>query len=97
MGRVKTINKGKFSKRKKETKAPVEAPFVPPKLRRAAKSLPDKTIEIFEGMSVKELADRCGESTVTIQNIIADVGDKVDSEFDTLNIDIAELVAMVFS
>ncbi|KAK6138214.1 hypothetical protein DH2020_028048 [Rehmannia glutinosa] len=92
--RVKVVNSGKFSKRKKETQAPVEAPYVPPKLKRAAKSLPDKTIEIFEGMTIGELAKRCGESTATIQNIIINVGEKTDSDFDALSIDIAELVAM---
>ncbi|KAG8371138.1 hypothetical protein BUALT_Bualt13G0055600 [Buddleja alternifolia] len=86
--------KGKFSKRKKETRPPVETPYVPPKLKRAAKSLPDKTIEIFEGMTILELAKRCGESTATIQNIIINVGEKADSEFDALSVDIAELVAM---
>ncbi|KAK6138471.1 hypothetical protein DH2020_027791 [Rehmannia glutinosa] len=92
--RVKVVNSGKFSKRKKETQAPVEAPYVPPKLKRAAKSMPDKTIEIFEGMTIGELAKRCGESAATIQNIIINVGEKTDSEFDALSIDIAELVAM---
>lgn len=86
--------KGKFSKRKKEDKPPVDAPYVPPKLKRSVKSLPDKTIEIFEGMTIVELAKRCGESTSTIQNIITNVGERADSEFDALSIDIAELVAM---
>lgn len=93
---MKVVSGGKFSKRKKETQAPVETPYVPPKLKRAAKSLPDKTIEIFEGMSILELAKRCGESTTTIQNVITNVGEKADSEFDSLSTDIAELVAMVF-
>ncbi|KAK4482733.1 hypothetical protein RD792_009900 [Penstemon davidsonii] len=87
-------NKGKFSKRNKETKPAVETPYVPPKLKRAAKSLPDKTIEIFEGMTIGELAKRCGESIASVQNIIINVGEKADSEFDSLSIDIAELVAM---
>ncbi|GER40905.1 translation initiation factor IF-2 [Striga asiatica] len=91
--RVKSFS-GKFSKRKKENKPPVETPYVPPKLKRAAKSLPDKTIEIFEGITIGELAKRCGESIPTIQNIIVNVGEKADSEFDGLSIDIAELVAM---
>ncbi|XP_073150463.1 uncharacterized protein [Henckelia pumila] len=86
--------KGKFSKRKKEDKPPVETPYVPPKLKRSVKSLPDKTIEIFEGMTIVELAKRCGESISTIQNIIINVGERVDSEFGALSIDIAELVAM---
>ncbi|KZV30550.1 translation initiation factor IF-2, mitochondrial [Dorcoceras hygrometricum] len=88
------LNKGKFSKRKKDAKPPVDAPYVPPKLKRSMKSLPDKTIEIFEGMTINELAKRCGESTSTIQNIIINVGERADSEFGALSIDIAELVAM---
>ncbi|GFQ05905.1 translation initiation factor if-2 [Phtheirospermum japonicum] len=94
--RVKVVNSGKFSKKKKENKPPVDTPYVPPKLMRAAKSLPDKTIEIFEGMTVGELARRCGDpvSIATIQNIIVNVGENAVSEFDALSIDIAELVAM---
>ncbi|XP_011090318.1 uncharacterized protein LOC105171023 [Sesamum indicum] len=92
--RVKVLNSGKFSKRTKDTQPPVETPYVPPKLKRAAKSLPVKTIEIFEGMTIVELAKRCGESVATIQNIITNVGEKADSEFEALSIDIAELVAM---
>ncbi|KAL6575732.1 hypothetical protein OROHE_000713 [Orobanche hederae] len=92
--RVKVVNSGKFSKRKKDNQPPVETPYVPPKLKRAAKSLPDKTIEIFEGITIRELSERSGESIATIKNIIINVGEKADSEFDALSIDIAELVAM---
>ncbi|KAL1558256.1 translation initiation factor IF-2-like [Salvia divinorum] len=91
--RPKVVTSGKFSKRKKEAKPAVETPYVPPKLTRTGKSL-DKTIEIFEGMTIVELAKRCGESISTIENIITNVGEKTDSEFDSLSIDIAELVAM---
>lgn len=89
-----TPRKGKFKKRPTSTQPPVEAPYVPPKLKRAAKSLPDKTIEIFEGMTTVELAKRTGESISTVQNILINVGEKIDSEFDPLSIDIVELVAM---
>lgn len=92
---LKAQRKGKFKKRPKSSAPPVEAAYVPPKLKRVARSLPDKTIEIFEGMTVLELAKRCGESIPTMQNILVNVGEKVDSEFDPLSIDIAELVAMV--
>lgn len=92
---LKTPRKGKFKKRPTSTQLPVEAPYVPPKLKRAAKSLPDKTIEIFEGMTTVELAKRSGESISSVQNILVNVGEKIDSEFDPLSIDIAELVAMV--
>lgn len=92
---IKTTKRGKFKKRNTSTQPPVEAPYVPPKLKRAAKSLPDKTVEIFEGITTVELAKRCGESISTVQNIIVNVGEKVDSDFEPLSVDIAELVAMV--
>lgn len=87
--------KGKFKKRPTSTQAPVEAPYVPSRLKKTSKSLPDKTIDIFEGMTIKELAKRSGESISALQIILTNVGEKVGSEFDSLSIDIAELVAMV--
>ncbi|KAM7491455.1 hypothetical protein LguiA_034376 [Lonicera macranthoides] len=93
---LKTPKRGKFAKRSNTTQPPVEAPYVPPKLKRTSKSLADKTIDIFEGMTIIELAKRSGESVPTLQNILVNVGEKVDSEFDPLGIDIAELVAMGF-
>ncbi|XVF53019.1 hypothetical protein PTKIN_Ptkin05aG0065300 [Pterospermum kingtungense] len=47
--------KGKFVKREKKTQPPVEAPYVP-KLKRFSKSLQEKTVEIFDGMTMVELA-----------------------------------------
>lgn len=91
----KTSKRGKFVKRAR-TEPPVEAPYVPPKLKRTNKSFPDKTIDIFEGMTIVELAKRTGESISTVQDILVNVGEKVESEFDPLSVDIAELVAMVF-
>lgn len=96
MERGKTKEKvysGKYSKRKKEPKPAVDTPYVPPKLLRSANYY--KTIEIFDGITVLELAKRSGESITSIQNIITHAGEKADSEFDALGIDIAELVAMV--
>ncbi|XP_048320127.2 uncharacterized protein LOC107430122 isoform X1 [Ziziphus jujuba] len=90
---LKTPKKEKFVKRDK-TQAPVEAPYVPPKPQRTTKPVPDKTIEIFEGMTIVELAKRTGESISSLQSILVNVGEKVDSEFDPLSIDVAELVAM---
>lgn len=91
---VKT--KGKFSKReKKPDKPPVEAPYVPPRLKRLAKGLPEKTVDIFEGMTLLELSKRTGESVVVLQSILINVGETVSSEFDTISIDVAELLAMV--
>ncbi|KAM1397139.1 hypothetical protein ACFX2I_014748 [Malus domestica] len=91
---LKTPKKGKFKKRDHKAHPPVEAPYVPPKPQRTAKSMPDKMIEIFEGMTVVELAKRTGESIPTLQSILTNVGEKVDTEFDPLSIDVSELIAM---
>ena len=91
----KPSSRGKFAKRVR-TEPPVEAPYVPPRPKRTTKSLLDKTIDIFEGMTIVELAKRTGESIPTLQEILVNVGEKVESEFDPLGIDIAELVTMVF-
>lgn len=91
---LKTPSRGKFVKKNKRTEAPVEAPYVAPKLKRTSKSSADRIIDIFEGMTVVELAKRSGESIHSLQEILANVGEKVDSEFDPLSVDVAELVAM---
>ncbi|KAJ9555279.1 hypothetical protein OSB04_009893 [Centaurea solstitialis] len=90
---LQTNRKGKFKKRPAITKAPVETPYVPPKLQKTSKTS-DRTVEVFEGMTTVELAKRCGQSVATLQNILLNVGEKVGSEFDPLGIDIAELLAM---
>lgn len=93
---LKIQKKGKFKKRTKDSSPPVEAPYVPPRLKKAASSsLSDKTVEIFEGMTIVELAKRSGVSISVVQDILINVGEKVDSEYDPLSIDISELVAMV--
>ncbi|KAJ6393592.1 hypothetical protein OIU77_022930 [Salix suchowensis] len=89
---LKTQKKGKFAKRIK--KPPVDAPYVPPKLKRISKSLQDKTIDIFEGMTIVELAKRTGQSVISLQELLVNLGEKVVSEFDPLKIDVAELVVM---
>ncbi|CAH2071119.1 unnamed protein product [Thlaspi arvense] len=87
--------KGKFSKREKKTdQPPVEAPYVPPRLKRLAKGLPEKTVDIFEGMTLLELSKRTGESLAILQSILVNVGETVGSEFDTISVDEAELLAM---
>lgn len=93
---LKTPTRGKFAKRGTRTQPPVEAPYFAPTLKRTAKSLPDRTVDIFEGMTIVELAKRTGGSIRVLQDILVNVGEKVDSEFDPLSIDVAELVAMVF-
>ncbi|KAB2608839.1 translation initiation factor IF-2 [Pyrus ussuriensis x Pyrus communis] len=90
---LKTPKKGKFKRRDHKAHPPVEAPYVPPKPQRTTKSMPDK-IEIFEGMTVVKLAKRTGESIPTLQSILTKFGEKVDTEFDPLSIDVSELIAM---
>lgn len=92
---LKAPRKVKYKKKPTSTQPPVEAPYVPPRLRRISKSLPDKTIDIFEGMTVMELAKSSGESISDLENILTHVGETIGSEFDSLSIDVAELVAMV--
>ncbi|CAN8246498.1 unnamed protein product [Cochlearia groenlandica] len=90
---VKT--KGKFSKReKKSDKPPVDALYMPPRLKRLEKGMPEKTVDIFEGMTLLELSKRTGESLAVLQSILTNVGEIVSSEFDTISIDVAELLAM---
>ncbi|PON94689.1 Translation initiation factor aIF-2, bacterial-like [Trema orientale] len=91
---LKAPKREKFVKRDNKSQPPVEAPYVPPRLQKSTKSLLDKTIDIFEGMTILELAKRSGQSVSTLQGILVNVGEKVDSEFDPLSIDLAELVAM---
>uniref|UniRef100_A0A1J3CUF0 Translation initiation factor IF-2, mitochondrial n=1 Tax=Noccaea caerulescens TaxID=107243 RepID=A0A1J3CUF0_NOCCA len=86
--------KGKFSKGAKPDKPPVEAPYVPPRLKRLAKGLPEKTVDIFEGMTLLELSKRTGELLSILQSILVNVGETVTSEFDTISVDVAELLAM---
>ncbi|XP_030524579.1 translation initiation factor IF-2 isoform X2 [Rhodamnia argentea] len=91
---LRTPKREKNFKRQNRTQPPVEAPYVPPKVKTVTKSSVDKTVDIFEGMTIVELAKRTGESLSSLQDILLNVGEKVESEFDPLSIDIAELVAM---
>lgn len=90
----KTAKKGKFKKRTKSTAPPVEKPYIPPKLKKTGSSSAERKIDIFEGMTIVELAKRCGESIPVVQDILLNMGEKIESEFDPLSIDVAELVAM---
>lgn len=92
---LKTQKREKFVRRDGKNQPPVEAPYVPPKPKHTIGSVPDKTIEIFDGMTIVELAKRSGESISRLQEILTNVGEKINSEFDPLSIDVAELVAMV--
>ncbi|KAL6650779.1 hypothetical protein ACP70R_009704 [Stipagrostis hirtigluma subsp. patula] len=91
---LKAPKKEKRVKKENRTQPPVEAPYVAPKPKIATKSLPDKTVEIFDGMTFLDLSKRTGAYLSTLQGILADLGEKVESEFDSISIDLAELVAM---
>ncbi|CAL9780715.1 unnamed protein product [Musa acuminata subsp. burmannicoides] len=91
---LKAPRKEKHVRRETRTQAPVETPYVPPRQKPSAKSFHDKTVEIFEGMTILELAKRTGASIGSLQEIMKNVGEKVDSEFDPISVDVAELVAM---
>lgn len=92
---LKAPKKEKRVRRENRTQPPVEAPYVAPKLKIAVKSSPDKTVEIFDGMTLLDLSKRTGASISALQGILADIGEKVESEFDSISIDLAELAAMV--
>lgn len=88
--------KAKYSKRDKKTdKPPAEAPYVPPRQEKTSKGTAEKTVEVFEGMTLLEFSKRTGESFPVLQSILFDVGETVSSEFDSISIDVAELLAMV--
>ncbi|KAK9154775.1 hypothetical protein Sjap_002255 [Stephania japonica] len=91
---LKAPKREKYAKKDNKSQPPVEAPYVPPKRNQTAKSVLSRTVDIFEGITISELGKRTGESTSSLQDILLNVGEKVDSVFDPLSIDVAELVAM---
>lgn len=92
---MKTPKKEKYVRKDSRNQPPVETPYVPRNVA-ATKVNPDKTIEIFEGMTLVELAKRTGKSVSSLQDILINVGEKVESEFEPLSMDVSELVAMVY-
>ncbi|KAF9614586.1 hypothetical protein IFM89_019369 [Coptis chinensis] len=46
------------------------------------------------GMTIPELANRTGRSIPFLEEILVNVGEEVGSEFDPVNIDVVELIAM---
>ncbi|CAL0313624.1 unnamed protein product [Lupinus luteus] len=90
---LKTPKREKYVRKENRNQPPIEARYVPPTVK-ATKSGPVKTIEIFEGMTIAEFAKRSGKSVTFLQGILTNVGEKVESEFEPLSLDIAELVAM---
>ncbi|RYR35295.1 hypothetical protein Ahy_A10g050450 isoform B [Arachis hypogaea] len=90
---LKTPKKEKYIRREGRNQPPVEARYVPRNVK-APKSNSDKTVEIFEGMTLDELAKRTGKSVSSLQDILTNVGEKLESEFEPLSMDIVELAAM---
>lgn len=93
-GFMKTPRKPKREKKEKRTQAPVEAPYVPPKPKKIMRSSPGKVIDIFDGMTLAELAKRTGEGIDTLQDILSNIGEQVSLEFQPITMDVAELIAM---
>ncbi|KAH9288493.1 hypothetical protein KI387_032610, partial [Taxus chinensis] len=91
---MKSLKKPKRVIKEKRTQAPVETPYVPPKPKRAVRSSPDKIIDIFDGMTLVELAKRTGEGIDTLQDILLNIGEQVSLEFQPITMDVAELTAM---
>lgn len=92
---LKTARREKYYVKKDgKTQPPVEAPYVPSPVKKITKQGQDKTVDIFEGMTVVELSKRTGKKIRHLQDILMNVGEKACSEFDSLSIDVAELVAM---
>jgi translation initiation factor IF-2 len=93
---LKTPGRERKVKRENKSQAPpVESRYLPPKPKQRTKPTQVKTVEIFEGMTIVELAKRTGSSVRTLQEILTSVGEKVRSEFDPITIDVAELVSTV--
>ncbi|KAJ3680817.1 hypothetical protein LUZ60_015306 [Juncus effusus] len=88
------VKKPKRENNTKTQQIPIEAKYVAPKLKLKTKPSQEKTIEIFEGISLVELSKRAGKSVKFLQEILINVGEKVNSEFDPISIDVAELVSM---
>ncbi|KAF0914069.1 hypothetical protein E2562_026484 [Oryza meyeriana var. granulata] len=91
---LKAPKKEKRVKKENRTQPPVEAPYVAPRPKIAIKSSLDKTVDIFDGMTLLDLSKRTGSSIGALQDILADLGEKVESEFNAISVDLAELVAM---
>ncbi|ESW35270.1 hypothetical protein PHAVU_001G220900 [Phaseolus vulgaris] len=90
---LKTPKRVKYVRRDDRNQTPVKAPYGHSNVT-AKKPNPDKTVEIFEGMTLVELAKRTGKSVSSLQDILTNVGEKVESEFELLSMDVAELAAM---
>ncbi|XP_006661432.1 translation initiation factor IF-2 isoform X1 [Oryza brachyantha] len=90
---LKAPKKEKRVRRENRTQPPVEAPYVAPKPKIVIKSSL-KTVDIFDGMTLLDLSKRTGASIGALQDILADLGEKVESEFNAISVDLAELVAM---
>ncbi|KAG0472519.1 hypothetical protein HPP92_017065 [Vanilla planifolia] len=91
---LKVSRNEKQIRRQTRTEAPAKAPYAPLKQKISSKHSCEKIIDIFEGMTIVELAKATGYSISSLQDMLVNIGEKVDSEFDPLSIDIAELLTM---
>eukprot|EP00249_Psilotum_nudum_P034801 c5433_g1_i1 orf=294-2711(-) len=83
-------------KPKKIRPPPADAPYRP-SVSLSANSTPmPKTVEISEGLTVKQLAERIGQSLDSVQAVLANLGEPASSPAEVVNIDAVELVAMEF-
>lgn len=89
---IKSPKREKYVKKENRAQPPVDTPYVPKK--KSGKIIPDRTINIFEGITISELAKATGRAVPFLQDILVNVGEKLGSEFDPVSIDIAELIAM---
>jgi len=65
---LKAPKKEKRVKKENRTQPLVEAPYVAPKPKISIKSLPDKTVEIFDGMTLLDLFKRTGAYISTLHS-----------------------------
>ena len=75
---------------------PTTSSQVPPQVKKPISSPRVQIVDIFEGMTLVELAKRTGHSVSTLQNVLVNLGENAASEFDSLSLDVVELVALVF-
>ncbi|XP_002972752.2 uncharacterized protein LOC9637320 [Selaginella moellendorffii] len=90
-GEISKFARKKFEKLRQQ---PVERPYVAP--QPAAPLSPVKVVEIFEGMTMRELASRLQQSESAVQSILNDLGESCESGDEALAFDASELVALEF-
>ncbi|MCO5551316.1 hypothetical protein L7F22_004817 [Adiantum nelumboides] len=81
-------------KDKRELKPPpVDKPYVPPPMMLARDSSAGKAVQIYRGMTVRQLAAQMGKKEELVQGLLIGHGDIVNKVTDIVKVDTAELVA----